>query len=135
MTSAPKVVTNNETTERRHPMAALVFIHSPAIVSCMIYLYVRSSKNSHIINRVCQTAWKEREKACMLLNTVSEPDLTELAFFTDDASTAVQDALWHGLKSLSAKADAVSFLWPGSLRMKWRPPRSFNTNILASKRV
>lgn len=41
----------------------------------------------------------------MLLNTVSEPDLTELAFFMDDASTAVQDALWHGLKNLGAKAE------------------------------
>ena len=41
----------------------------------------------------------------MLLNTMSEPDLTELMFFTDDASTAVQEALWHGLKSLSAKAE------------------------------
>lgn len=38
-----------------------------------------------------------------------EPDLTELMFFTEDASTAVQEALWHGLKNLSARAKPCRF--------------------------
>lgn len=38
------------------------------------------------------------------MNKIPEPDLTELMFYTRDASTAVQEALWHDLKTLSAKA-------------------------------
>ena len=45
----------------------------------------------------------------------AEPDLTELVFCTRDVSSAVQEALWHDINTLSAKAKPLKDKFTGMM--------------------